>query len=170
MALYNQIINLSYSNYPNDFENSFTNIMKSKHITKELKKYLDDKAKRKEYWVKGYLKDYFCCGLCTTSRLESKHSVLKQYLNSGKRLTELFQVMQQLEEKEVNKMKNEIQSKQKRKRTKIGNSDLVIYFKDKYSEYVIERIKDNSIDSINYKVTEVDQNQWYFFVFKNLNF
>lgn len=67
-------------------------------------------------------------------------------------------------------MKNEIQSKQKRERTKIGNSDLVIYFKDKYSEYVIERIKDNSIDSINYKVTEVDQNQWYFFVFKNLNF
>lgn len=167
MDLYNQIINLSYSNYPEEFENSMLTIMKSKLITKELKKYLNDKAKEKEVWVKGYLKAYFCCGLCTTSRIESKHSVLKQYLNSGRRLSELFQVMKQLEDKEVNKLKNEIESKHKKERTKIGNSDLIIYFKGKYTEYALERLKDNSIESINYKVMEMDQNQWYYFIFES---
>jgi len=75
--------------------------------------------------------------------------------------------MKQLEEKEVNKLKNEIESKHKKERTKIGNSDLIIYFKGKYTEYALERLKDNSIESINYKVMEMDQNQWYYFIFES---
>ena len=48
MDLYNQIRNLIYFNYPEEFEDSMLIIMKSKFITKELKKYLDDKTKEKE--------------------------------------------------------------------------------------------------------------------------
>jgi len=161
-TLYREIINLPFSNYPEVFEGSISSIIKSKYISKELKKYLENKMQQKQLFVKGYLKSHFCCGMCTTSRLESKHRVMKRYLNSGKRLTELFQVMKELEDKELNKLKNEIEFKNVKERSKIESSDLINYFNEIYSGYAMERLKDNSIDSVNYKIKKVNQNQWYF--------
>ena len=100
-ALYSSIINLPYSNHPDEFDEKFGNIKKSRSINSELKKYLDDKSKEKELWVKGFMKIKSCCGMCTTSCIEAKHRVLKQFLNSGKRITEIFKVIKELEQREI---------------------------------------------------------------------
>jgi len=160
--LYRKIINLPYSNYPEEFEEDFSDICKSDLLQTELIKYLEDKVEEKEFWVKGYMKNQFCCGMCSSSsRIESKHRVLKLYLNSGKRLTELFQIVKQLEKKEVAKMANEIEKSRKNERKKQEKMDIIKYFKEIYSEYVLEVLKDNLMESTNYSITPITSNTWY---------
>jgi len=158
--LYQSIINLPYSNYREDFVKNFSAIKKSRSISSELKKYLEDKYAEKEVWVRGYMKVNFCCGMCTTSRIEAKHRVLKQFLNSGKRLTEFFNVIKDLEQREILNFENEIEKSNKFNRKKEEKSDLIKYFKNDYGDYVIERLKDNLIQSTNYKITEIEENKW----------
>lgn len=161
--LYHKIMNLPFSNYPDHFEEDFSDIISSTLISPDLKKYLNDKAQEKEFWVKGFMKSKFCCGMCSSSRIESKHRVLKQFLNSGMRLSELFTVVKKLEKIEITQFEKEIQESQKNERKKKEKIDMIIYFKDVYSDYVIERLKDNTIDSINYKVVpdpEIEST-WY---------
>ena len=158
--LYVQIINLPYSNYPQEFEEDISEIYQSKLISSELKKYLKDKAKEKQFWVKGFMKIKFCCGMCSTSRIESKHRTLKKFLNSGMRLIELFKIVKELEKKEVSRMENEIEKSGKIERKKKDKSDLILNFKDDYSEYIIERLKDNLIESTNYKIVQAASNSW----------
>lgn len=159
-ALYYSIINLPYADYPDDFEDSFREIKKSRSINIELKNYLDEKAKDKELWVKAFMKKKFCCGMCTTSRIEAKHSVLKKFLNSGKRLTEVFKVIKELEEREIASYKNELDKSNKNARKKEETSDLIKHFRSIYGEYVIERLKDQLINSTNYKISELARNKW----------
>lgn len=151
---------MPYSNYKEEFEESLKEIKKSRSINNELKKYLDEKIKEKEFWVKAFMKKKFCYGMCTTSRIEAKHSVFKKFLNSGKRLTEVFQIIKELEEREITSHKNEIEKSNRLARKKEENSDLIKHFKDEFGEYVIERLKDNLINSTNYKVSEVADNKW----------
>jgi len=158
--LYNSIINLPYTNYPAEFDKKYADIIKSNSISSELKKYLEDKAKEKNFWVKGFMKVLFCCGMCTTSRIEAKHRVLKLFLNSGKRLTEVFIAIEEIERKEIINYLNEIDKTNKRARKKEEKSDFINYFKDKYGEYIIERLKDNLIDSTNYKISKVRSYKW----------
>jgi len=72
-ALYRSIINLPYQNYQKEFEDSYEEISISNHINKELKTYLKNKCSDKKLWVKAFMKGKFCAGMCTTSRIESKH-------------------------------------------------------------------------------------------------
>jgi len=106
------------------------------------------------------MKTGFCFGMCTISRLEAKHKVLKQFLNSGKRLTEIFLVIKELEQREIAKYLNEIEKGNSQARKKEEKSDLIKYFKDIYGDYVLERLKDNLIDSTNYKVSNARNNKW----------
>ena len=158
--LYTQIVNLPYSNSPLKFEEDMSEINDSTLISSELKKYLKDKLKEKEFWVKGFMKVKFCCGMCSTSRIESKHKTLKQFLNSGKRLTELFKVIKELEQKEISRMENEIEKFHKKERKKQEKNDIIIHFKDIYTDYVIERLKDNLNDSTNYKIIQNSGSDW----------
>jgi len=106
------------------------------------------------------MKKKFCCGMCTTSRIEAKHSVLKKFLNSGKRLTEVFKVIKELEEREIASYKNELDKSNKNARKKEETSDLIKHFRSIYGEYVIERLKDQLINSTNYKISELARNKW----------
>ena len=159
-----KFLTLPYSNYPEEFEEDFSDICKSDLLQTELIKYLEDKVEEKESWVKGYMKNQFCCGMCSSSsRIESKHRVLKLYLNSGKRLTELFQIVKELEKKEVAKMANEIEKSRKNERKKQEKMDIIKYFKEIYSEYVLEVLKDNLMESTNYSITQITSNTWYLY-------
>jgi len=168
--LYTQIVYLPYSNYPQEFEEDISEIYDSNLISSELKKYLKDKSKEKELWVKGFMKAKFCCGMCSTSRIESKHQTLKQFLNSGKRLTELFQVIKESEKKEISRMENEVERSKKNERKRQDKSDVIIHFRDVYSEYVIERLKDNLNESTNYKIVQVSGNIWYYHLYIAFSF
>jgi len=159
--LYQRIIQLPFSNDPEEFETSFAKILGQNQLQSDMKIYLLNKAKEKEFWVKGFMKKKFCCGMCSSSRIESKHRVLKQYLNSSKRLTELFQVLKNLEAIEISRMENKIEKSRKNERKKKEKMDIIVSLKEIYSDYVLERVKDNLLDSINYKIDKQEKNLWY---------
>jgi len=94
--LYQQIIQLPYQENCINFEKFYETIIEDEYLSENHVNYLEKKYAIKNSWAKAYMKDYFCCGSCTTSRIEAKHRVLKQYLNSSKRISEVFQVFQQL--------------------------------------------------------------------------
>lgn len=158
--MYRKIINLPYAEYEDDFEESLSFIKKSKCLSQELLKYIKSKEENKKFWVKAYMKTQFCCGICTTSRIEAKHRIFKQYLNSGRKLTELFLVVKELEEKEISSLKNEIEKSKRLARKQQEKSDLIKHFKKDYSEYIITRLKDNLIESTNYKIIRENEKLW----------
>ena len=100
--LYSNIINLPYENYQKDFIDSYNQISASNHLSKDLKVYLKNRFEQRKLWVRAYMKERFCAGICTTSRIESKHKIFKKYLNSSNRLVELFKVFRELEQLEIN--------------------------------------------------------------------
>jgi len=91
-------------------------------------------------------------------------------LNSGKHLTELFQVIKELKKKEISRMENEVERSKKNERKRQDKSDVIIHFRDVYSEYVIERLKDNLNESTNYKIVQVSGNIWYYHLYIAFSF
>ena len=75
--LYNLIVSLPLSQTSENFDDDLKFILKNKFLSKEHKDYLEEKAKRAEKWAKCFMKSYFCCGMCTSSRIEAKHRLLK---------------------------------------------------------------------------------------------
>jgi len=106
------------------------------------------------------MKENFCGGICTTSRLESKHRILKKYLNSSKRLTELFNVFRELESKEISSFKNEIEKMKKAARNKLAKSNFIKHFQSTYTKYIIMRLEDNLVESTNYKIEKIRKGLW----------
>lgn len=159
-SLYRSIINLAFSNYPEDFEEEFNAIAKSVYLDNSLKEYLREKYKKAESWAKCYMKKNFCCGTCTSSRIESKHKIFKKFLNSAKRLTELFRVIKNLEETEIGKFKEEIEKMSKEESQNIEKYDLIKSLKQKYSSYCMKILKKNLLESLNYKITKKKDNFW----------
>jgi len=106
------------------------------------------------------MKGKFCAGMCTTSRIESKHRVFKKYLNSSNRLVEIFKVFRELEKLEVQNFKNEIERLLKRERQKMDCCDLIKHFEKIYSKYAVLRLKDNLLEAINYKSEKTNKNTW----------
>lgn len=106
--LYSLIINLPYSEYKEDFYDSFDEIYESTYISTELKVYLDERYNNRYKWVKAYMKSSFCCGICTTGRIESMHKVVKRYLCSSTSLCELYTHIKEIEDQQITSMQNEI--------------------------------------------------------------
>jgi len=106
--LYQLIVSLPLSNQKDDFMESYNKIIKSKYLSGDSKSYLKNKFNKKDRWVKAFMKSKFCGGMCTTSRIESKHRVFKRFLNSSTKLSELFKVIKIIENQEINSFTNEI--------------------------------------------------------------
>jgi len=161
--IYNKIIMLPLADYPGKFEEDLEFILQSEFLKVEEKKYLETKSLFKEKWVKGYMKTDFCSGMFTSSRIEAMHRVMKRFLRSSTQLTELFQVFKELEEKEIYKFKDEIQRYQKKENKKLEESELFKHFKGLYSEYALNKLKDQLIESVNYKLFKKEDGVWYSF-------
>ena len=52
--------------------------------------------------------------------------IQKQYLNPGKRLSELFQVVKELEKMEISRMKNDVERFRKKERKEWGKTDIIV--------------------------------------------
>ena len=77
------------------------------------------------------MKTKFCCGTCTTNRIESKHRDIKRFVNStSSKKTELFKVWKELEEKEINTFKDEVEMIKKKDSQNIEKCELFLYFKE----------------------------------------
>jgi len=144
-----------------DFLKSYKQIQGSKFLNKESKLYLQNKFQEKHKWVKAFMKSQFCGGMCTTSRVESKHRVFKRYLKSSTSLCQLFNVIRNLENQEINSFVNEIEKIGKKSSNNLEKSNFIKYFKQNFSEYIIVRLKNTLIESTNYKVKEISKNIWY---------
>jgi len=149
--LYFKIINLPFSEYICDFEEDYEKIIKSDLLGDNNIIYLKQRWNDRKYWVKGYMKLYFCCGMCTTSRIEAKHRVLKTYLNSSKSLVTLFQVFKELENTEIKNYKDEFTKISTKREKKLEKSNILKYF-NFVSDFVINKITNELIESLNYKV------------------
>ena len=96
--IYKLMMNLPFEKHTSKFE-----------ITaKKIKDHLDSKAdyfqgyyNKKTLYVKCYVKDNFCAGTNTTSRIESYHSVLARGVSAKTSLQCLFEVVSEIEENTV---------------------------------------------------------------------
>lgn len=158
--IYRTIIQLPFSDYPIDFKTDLNFILKQKSITIEHKKFFRTKAENKEKWVKGFMKSDFCCGMCTSSRIESKHRVFKKFLRSSTPLTKFFEVCKEIEEKEIYTFQDEIQKCKVRTNNKLEKSKLIKFFNNEFSEYSIAKLKDQLIESTNYKLAKSLKESW----------
>jgi len=157
--LYKEIVELPLSENADDFDESFRYIMESDILSDEQIEYLKNKTKTKKFWVKAFMKTNLCCGTCTTSRIESKHRLLKRYLNAATQLPSLFQVWKQLEDNEITKYKDEIESFKKKEEEKLLKCELIQYFHN-YSDYALNKLKEQLIQSTNYKLNKKTKGAW----------
>jgi len=163
--LYNLIVSLPLSQTPENFDDNLKSILKNKFVSKEHKSYLQEKAKRAEKWAKCFMKSYFCCGMCTSSRIEAKHRLYKRFMNSSTQLTEFFNIIQELEEREITSFKDEINRFNRQENKKMEESALIKYFKDQYSNYALSKLKEELIESTNYKLLKKNGEKWYLLYF-----
>jgi len=162
MDLYKTIVQLPFSEKKSSFESNYDFVIKNKNLTEDMKTYLRKKVESKEKWAKCYMKTYFCSGMCTSSRIEAKHRILKQFTNSSTQLTQIFQVIKSLEEKEIFAFKDEIKRLTNKENLKLEKTSLIKYFKDDYSQYALAILKDELIESTNYKIVKKTGDKWYF--------
>ena len=161
------IVQLPLSPNSEAFQDDLRFILKSKHLSKDQKTYLEKKSKSSEKWAKCFMKNYFCSGMCTSSRVEAKHRLYKKFFNSSTQLTEFFKVIQELEQKEISSFKDEVKRFSQKETKKLNGTSLIKYFEEEYSSYAITKLKDELIESINYKLSKKDKEKWYinFFLF-----
>ena len=131
----------------------------SQHISEELKKFLEYRFKIKEKWVKCYMKTIFMCGMCTSSRIESKHRVYKNFLNGDSRLCEIFKVFQELEEKQSLSYQDEFKKLSKTQQNELSEHILVQEVEKYFSPYAVRKIKEIILKSTNYAIQEVKAGQ-----------
>lgn len=158
--LYQKIVQLPYSEYKQDFNDSFDKIIKNDLLNEDQIQYLNSKYEERSKWVKAYMKEFFCAGSCTTSRIEAKHRTYKRFLNSSTRLTELFVVFKDLEDQEIKKFKDEIKQISKKDEKNLNQCEAIKFFGQEYSNYALQKIKEELIESTNYSIKKRSNNTW----------
>lgn len=76
----------------------------------------------------------------------------------------MFQVFQDLEEKEIYTFKDETQKFTKKVNKRLDKSNLITYFGKDYSEYALNKMKEQLIESTNYKLGKKERGNWVFFL------
>jgi len=125
-------------------------VLSDENLTQEHKNYLVEKVKSKKLWVKAYIKDKFSCGMCTSSRIEAKHKVLKTYLNSSNRLIEIFETFKKLELQEISKFSDEVKTISHGNKKIISKFNLIKDLKNTYSTYSLNILQNNLVEGLNY--------------------
>ena len=160
MNLYLTILNLPFSKYEEDFQEDLEEVLEDDNLSLDHQNYLKEKVKQKELWVKAFIKTKFCAGMCTSSRIEAKHKVLKQYLNSSKRLTELFETFKMIESQEISRYESEIERLNKGSNKIICKYKLIQELEKKYSPYSLTIVKNNLLEGLNYSIEKIKEGVW----------
>lgn len=159
--LYSKIINLPYCEYVEDYQEIYDEIVSNEYLSEDSKSYLKKKDEYCALWVKAYMKSTFTGGTCTTSRIESKHRILKQYLNSQSNLQEVFQVFANIETTEIKNYIDEVIRFKNNEEENFLKSDLLKELERIYSPYAMNRVKTNFLVASNYEVDIIKRNtEW----------
>jgi len=152
-------VNLPYSENISYFEDGYKEILKSDSIGKENKNYLEAKWKEKQKWAKCFMKTKFCVGMCTSSRIEAKHRLLKRYLNSSKGLVYLFSILRDIEKTELKNFQDEVTRISEKENKQYEKTEIIKCFQG-YSDYALNKLKQQLIESNNYKIKSSGQTSW----------
>jgi len=110
--------------------------------------------------VKCYMKKHFTCGICTTSRIESKHRVYKQFLNGNISLVELFRTFNKLELVSITQYKEEIKRFTFKQDANLSEYALIREVTKLYGKYVIQKVKERILECLHYEVKSSKNNNW----------
>lgn len=168
--LYKLLVNLPFTEYECEYENDWEEIKNNDLISEDLRKFLEHRNQIKEKWVKCFMKQTFTCGTCTSSRIESKHRVYKKYLNGNSRLCEVFKCFKELEDKQISNYTDEIKTFKKSQESELDKHTLVKEVEQKYSQYVVIKIKEILLESLHYSVEEINENQKWYLLFLFIQF
>ena len=152
MELYQLITKLPYSEYENIYSENYKTILNSDEVSETFKYYLTNKHSERELWVKCFIKSKFCCGMVTSSRIESKHNIYKKYLNGNSRLCEIYSVFQELEQLEIKNYNDEIGKFTIKQNKDLEKYKLISESKLYYGNYIIEKLKNYILRSLKYNV------------------
>jgi len=158
--LYKTVINLPHSNYEDDYISNYKAIIGSKYVDSTFKDYLKKRHIDRQAWVKCYMKNKFTCGMSTTSRIESKHRQLKRYLNDTTRLSEIFVIINEVEEDEIFDFQNESQKIPKNDSIGLNQNLLIKACYEIYPEYIVKKFKQNFVIGTNYNVILKQRQKW----------
>ena len=145
---YQEVLNLPFITCRKKFDETLKNIFDSENLTETEKDYLNAKLEGKDRWAKSYIKSEFCGGICTTSRVEGLHAVLKKYLNSNSSLIKVFQSFRLLESLQLEKFQEEFQRHSK-KQFEIKTNPLE-EIKNQFSDYIFRKISPKFAKALSY--------------------
>lgn len=147
--LYDLLLSLPFVTCQEKFESIIEKANSSNTITQGELDYLEEKLKTKRKWSKSYTKHIFTGGICTTSRVEGLHGILRNALNSSSALTTVFSCFKMIEETELTKFKEEFN---RHSRLQIQtNSNPVLKMKEQFSDYVYRKMIDKFNKSLAYR-------------------
>jgi len=146
--IYDMILNLPFITCQDKFNEVLKEVDSSEEITKVEKDYLKTKLESKVRLAKCFTKVTFCGGVCTTSRIQGLHGVLKKYLNSNSSLLKIFNCFRQIENIQLTKFEKEYNRKNK-KFTELDSLPLQ-EIKSKFSDYVYKKLAPKFSRALNY--------------------
>jgi len=149
--LYQEIVNLPYAEKEEKYLACYNAVQNNSEVSQESKEYLKKRHETRTKWVKAYMKIFFTGGTCTNSRIEGKHSIYKKFLNSDSSLSKLYKTFKVLENVEIENYHEDI-AKFTQKEDFFQNFEMMKNFEKIYTPYVINRIKGNLIEALNYDV------------------
>ena len=157
--IYDMVLNLPFISCEKKFEEILEEIFASEDLTETEINYLNVKLQAKERWAKCRTKLSFCGGVCTTSRIEGLHAILKRHLNSNSSLQKLFNCFRQIEETQLEKFTEEY-NRHAKKSAEIDAVPLK-EIKKKFSEYIYKKLAPKFSKALNY-ILEKDRkfNTW----------
>lgn len=130
------------------FDEIIKSVKDSEHVSDKELEYLNGKLESKKQWAKCIMKEDFCGGICTTSRIEGLHGVLRRYLNSNSSLQGVFNCFRSIEEIQLQKFQEEFL--RHKKQAKDINSNPLQLIKKDYHDYINKKITPKFCKALNY--------------------
>ena len=100
-------------------------------------------------------------GICTTSRVESLHNTLKDYLTSNSRLIQVFYAFKKIESIQIDKFINEYNNGKEKKEGKFSDGHLMAELRKTITPYALKKVERRLNNVISYTIQDSSKfNSW----------
>ena len=153
LDFYDRIIHLPFNPSKNKFKEICKEIKDSDIIATETKEYFENLCESQEKWSLAFRKEESIIGVQTTSRIESLHNLIKNYIRSKCSLTELvirlicFAKVKNSQNVEEEKISNDVFNL-------LSKNLILANIKEKYSNYAYQKCLISFAQSLSLKITK----------------
>ena len=166
---YHKILVLPFITNNEKFDSIVEEAINSEDLSEKEKDYLNLKLGSKHTWAKCFIKHRFGAGVNTTSRVEGLHKVIRSFLTTNSRLTEVFEVFRKIESQKLEKFQDEFNRHSKNIGTICTDCFLIKELSQTYSPYVIKKLEPKVSKALSFKCEEIIPGKtWYFLLLLNL--